>query len=47
MAKFRNRLVHLYGEIDNTYIFEYIIGEIKDFNEFKSIIVNVTKLDEI
>lgn len=39
MAKFRNRLVHLYGEIDNTYIFEYIIGELKDFNEFKSIIV--------
>jgi len=39
MAKFRNRLVHLYGEIDNNYIFEYIIGELKDFNEFKSIIV--------
>jgi len=39
MAKFRNRLVHLYGEIDDTYIFEYIIGELKDFNEFKSIIV--------
>ena len=39
MAKFRNRLVHVYGEIDDTYIFEYIIGELKDFNEFKSIIV--------
>ena len=39
MAKFRNRLVHLYGEIDDTYIFEYIIGELKDFSEFKSIII--------
>lgn len=39
MAKFRNRLVHLYGEIDDTYVFEYIMGELKDFNEFKSIIV--------
>ena len=39
MAKFRNRLVHLYGEIDDTYVFEYIIRELKDFNEFKSIIV--------
>ncbi len=23
MAKFRNRLVHLYGEIDNQYVYDY------------------------
>ncbi|MGD9384876.1 MAG: DUF86 domain-containing protein [Desulfobacterales bacterium] len=39
MAKFRNRLVHLYGEIDNTYVYEYIKGDLKDIEEFKSIII--------
>ncbi len=40
MAKFRNRLVHLYGEIDNTNVYEYIKGDLKDIKEFKSIIIN-------
>lgn len=39
MAKFRNRLVHLYGEVDDAYVYEYIIGELEDFIEFKSIII--------
>ncbi len=39
MAKFRNRLVHLYGEIDNTYVYEYIKGDLKDIEEFKSVII--------
>ena len=39
MAKFRNRLVHLYGEIDDTNVYEYIKGELKDIEEFKSIII--------
>ena len=39
MAKFRNRLVHLYGEIDNTNVYEYINGDLKDIEEFKSIII--------
>jgi len=39
MAKFRNRLVHLYGEIDNTYVYEYIKGGLKDIKEFKLIII--------
>jgi uncharacterized protein YutE (UPF0331/DUF86 family) len=39
MAKFRNRLVHLYGEIDDAYVYEYIRGELEDFIEFKSIII--------
>ncbi|MCJ7538473.1 MAG: DUF86 domain-containing protein, partial [Desulfobacterales bacterium] len=36
MAKFRNRLVHLYGEIDNTNVYEYIKGDLKDIEEFKA-----------
>ncbi len=39
MAKFRNRLVHLYGEIDNTNVYEYIKGDLKDIEEFKSVII--------
>ena len=39
MAKFRNRLVHLYGEIDNTNVYEYIKGDLKDIEEFKSAII--------
>ena len=30
MAKFRNRLVHLYGEIDNEYIYEFIKSDLDD-----------------
>lgn len=39
MAKFRNRLVHLYGEIDNTNVYEYIKGNLKDIEKFKLIII--------
>jgi uncharacterized protein YutE (UPF0331/DUF86 family) len=39
MAKFRNRLVHLYGEIDNIYVYNYLKDDIKDTEEFKSIII--------
>ena len=39
MAKFRNRLVHLYGEIDDAYVYKYIKGDIKDTEKFKSIVV--------
>jgi len=39
MAKFRNRLVHLYGEIDNAYVYEFIREDLKDIEEFKSIII--------
>ena len=39
MAKFRNRLVHLYGEIDNKNVYEYIKGDLKDIEEFKSVII--------
>lgn len=39
MAKFRNRLVHLYGEIDDTYVYRFIQEDIRDIKEFKSIII--------
>ena len=40
MAKFKNRLVHPYGEIDNTNVYEYIKGDLKDIEEFKAIIID-------
>ena len=40
MAKFRNRLVHLYGEIDNEYVYTFITNDIQDISEFKKIIAN-------
>jgi len=39
MAKFRNRLVHLYGEIDDAYVYEFMKKDLKDIEEFKSIII--------
>ena len=39
MAKFRNRLVHLYGEIDDAYVYEFMKEDLKDIEEFKSIII--------
>lgn len=40
MAKFRNRLVHLYGENDNTYVYEFIKEDLKDIEELRSHIIN-------
>ena len=39
MAKFRNRLVHLYGEIDDKYVYEFIKKDLKDISDFKSVIM--------
>ncbi|MCP4763646.1 MAG: DUF86 domain-containing protein [archaeon] len=39
MAKFRNRLVHLYGEIDNSFVYEYIKNDFGDILEFKRLIL--------
>lgn len=38
MVKFRNRLVHLYGEIDDVYIIEFIKNDLKDIEQLKTII---------
>lgn len=43
MAKFRNRLVHLYGETDNIYVYNYLQDDIKDTEEFKLVIINKYK----
>ena len=39
MAKFRNRLVHLYGEIDNTYVYSFIQHDMQDILAFKKVVV--------
>jgi uncharacterized protein YutE (UPF0331/DUF86 family) len=38
MAKFRNRLVHLYGEIDNAYVYTFIKKDMKDVLDFKKVV---------
>jgi uncharacterized protein YutE (UPF0331/DUF86 family) len=38
MAKFRNRLVHLYGEIDDAYVYEFISKDLQDILDFKKVI---------
>lgn len=38
MAKFRNRLVHLYGEIDDKYVYEFVKKDLKDISDFKSVV---------
>ena len=40
MAKFRNRLVHLYGEIDDAYVFDFITEDVKDIHIYRSIVIN-------
>ncbi len=40
MAKFRNRLVHLYGEIDDQYVYDFITEDLEDIHSYKSIITD-------
>ena len=40
MAKSRNRLVHLYGEIDDKFVYEFIQTDIEDIRKFQKIIIN-------
>lgn len=39
MAKFRNRLVHLYGEIDDEYVYNIIQSELKDIRDFQKRVI--------
>ena len=39
MAKFRNRLVHLYSQIDDAYVHAFINKDVKDIKKFESIIL--------
>ncbi len=41
MARFRNRIVHLYNDIDDTEIFSIIQDKLHDFREFISEIVQL------
>lgn len=38
MAKFRNRLVHLYGEVDNKFVYNAISEDLKDIHQFREAI---------
>jgi len=45
MAKFRNRLVHLYWEIDDTVIYKVLEGNLGDLNKFIKLIAGFLKWD--
>lgn len=38
MAKFRNRLVHLCGEIDDDDVYEFILNNLQDILHFEAVI---------
>jgi len=39
MAKFRNRIVHLYGEVDDHYVLEILKHRLGDFETFKTAVL--------
>ena len=39
MTKFRNRLVHLYGEIDDKFVYEFIKTDVEDIRTFRKVII--------
>lgn len=39
MAKFRNRFVHLYGEVDDEFIYEFITKDVDDIQQFRKDII--------
>ena len=39
MAKFRNRLVHLYGEIDDKFVYEFLKTDVEDIRKYRKIIM--------
>jgi len=45
MAKVRNRLVHLYWEIDDTMIYKILEGYLGDLNKFLNLIADFLKWD--
>ena len=46
MAKFRNRLVHLYGEIDDRQVHAIVQTDLGDIEQFRNIIINRFLLKE-
>ena len=45
MAKFRNRLVHLYWEIDDTRIYRILEGNLGDLNKFIKLVAGFLEWD--
>jgi uncharacterized protein YutE (UPF0331/DUF86 family) len=43
MAKFRNRLVHLYGAIDDRQVVEVLGKDLGDFDRFRELILALLK----
>lgn len=43
MAKFRNRLVHLYGEVDDAFVYGVIKNDLGDFEQFKAAVLDFIK----
>jgi uncharacterized protein YutE (UPF0331/DUF86 family) len=39
LAKFRNRLVHLYGEIDDKFVYEFLKTDVEDIRVFREIVM--------
>ncbi|RLG27974.1 DUF86 domain-containing protein [Methanosarcinales archaeon] len=39
MAKFRNRLVHLYGEVDDEYVYEFMGEDLGDIEELRKVVL--------
>ena len=46
MAKFRNRLVHLYWEIDKEKIYNYILNDLEDFRLFQEKVIEFLKKND-
>ena len=44
MAKFRNRLVHLYREIDDKFVYEFLKTDVEDIRKFRKIIIEQYEL---
>ena len=36
MVKFRNRIVHIYGEVDNHYVLDILKNRLDDFQTFRN-----------
>ncbi len=47
MVRFRNRIVHMYWEIEPEYLYEIITKNLKDFEKFEGYIANYMKKEEI
>ena len=47
MARLRNRLVHLYWEVDDEILYEILTSELDDFDRFKASVIALVCDDTI